>query len=167
MLCVCFYILGKTVISPSLKGVALCKNDSWGPVALFLWAPELGSQGTSLCGLGVISSISRATAVAWWDQVCLLALTGKEGVPKWCPPVLTQARPKENSKMMPVSASIPRESQQVTASPEVPPSLASQSPLHMVQAPFKLPLLCEVSGQVSQCMSPLRAVSPFSTALWT
>ena len=48
-----------------------------------------------------------------------------------------------------------------------PPSLASQSPLHMVQAPFKLPHLCEVSGQVSQCMSPLRAVSPFSTALWT
>lgn len=110
MLCVCFYVLGITAISPSLKGVALCKNNSWGPAALFPWPPELGSQETSLCGLSVISSISRATAVAWWDQVCLLALTGKEGVPKWCPPVLTLARPKENSKMMPVSVSIPRES---------------------------------------------------------
>ena len=59
-----------------------------------------------------------------------------------------------------------RESQQVPASLEVTPRPASVPSPHTVQPPFKLPLLCEVTGQVSQFMSPLRAGSPFPTALW-
>lgn len=46
------------------------------------------------------------------------------------------------------------------------PSLANESPSHIVQVLFKLVLLCWILWQVSLHVSPLKGDSQFPTALW-
>lgn len=68
--------------------------------------------------------------------------------------------------MVLTSASVPRESQQTPAPLTDTLRLANESLSHMVWVIFKLRLLVWVLEQVSLCLNPLRAESPFTPAQW-
>ena len=61
---VCFYVLGKSTVSPSLEGVALFKTCPGGSEAQHCFPPEPRIQGfAQVFGLCVPSSFGKAMAV--------------------------------------------------------------------------------------------------------